>query len=129
MNSDLCVGRLHVGNERVSFREPLQTFSTGPAGGLCTCSAVLLRLSFETICLLGDDVALLLLAGVDVAAPILAVFPYISILGLRCHVSYVNALQNECRGEGKKQKNKESHKETKRNFLQSYTQTHTEFLP
>lgn len=103
MTSDLCVGRLHVRNVRVSFREPLETFSTSPAGGLCTCSAVLLCLLFETFCLLRGAVALILLAGVDIAAPFLAVFPYISVLSLRRHVSYMNALQNiNIRGKKKK---------------------------
>lgn len=103
MTSDLCVGRLHVGNVGVSLREPLETFSTSPAGGLRASSAVLVRLFFQTVCLLRGAVALLLLGRVDVAAPFLAVLPCIPILGLRRHVSYVNGLRGKnIRGKGKK---------------------------
>lgn len=102
MSSDLCVGRLHVRNVGVSFREPLETFSTGPAGGLRMRSAVLFRLFFDTVWLLRGAVALLLLCEVDVAAPFPAVFPYVSVLGLRRRVSYVNALQNKIIREEKK---------------------------
>lgn len=86
MTSDLCVGRPHVGNIRVSFGEPLETHATRPARGLC--SAVLLRPSFGRVHLLA-----LLLAGMDSVTPFLAVSPYISVLCLCRHVSYMNALQ------------------------------------
>lgn len=103
MTSDLCVGRLHMGHVGVSLREPLETFSAGPAGGLGATSAVLLRLSFQAVCLLRGAVALLLLAQVDVAAPFLAVLPCIPVLGLRRHVSYVNGLRSKnIRGKEKK---------------------------
>lgn len=94
MTSDLCVGRLHVRNIRVLFREPLETHATRPAGGLCTRSAVQLRPFFGTHHLFHGVVALLW-GGMDSVTPFLAVFPYISVLGLCRHVSYMNALQNK----------------------------------
>lgn len=102
MTSDLCVGRLHVRNIRVSFREPLETHATRPADGLCVRSAVLLRPFFGPVHLLA-----LLLGGMDSGTPFLAVSPHISVLGLCRHVSYMNALQNKDIG-GKKEDCKSS---------------------
>lgn len=85
-------------NIRVSFREPLETHAARPAAGLCARPAVLLRPSLGPVHLFHGVVALLL----DSVAPLLAVFPYISVLGLCRHVSYVNALQNRDIGGKKK---------------------------
>lgn len=94
VTSDLCVGRLHVRNIRVSFGEPLEAHATRPAGGLGARSAVRLRPFFGTVHLF-HGVGALLLGGMDPVAPLLAVFPHISVLGLRRHVSYMNALRNK----------------------------------
>lgn len=83
MTSDLSVGCLHMRDVRVSFREPLETFSTRPADGLRACSAVLFHLFFGSVRLFHRAVALLFLGGMNITVPFLAVFPYISILGLR----------------------------------------------
>lgn len=97
MTSDLCVGRLHVRNIRVSFREPLETHAARPAGGLGARPAVQLRPFFGTVRLFHGVVALLL-GGMDSVTPLLPVSPYISVLGLCRHVSYMNALRNKDTG-------------------------------
>lgn len=85
---------LYMRNIGVSFREPLETLATRPAGGLHTRSAVLLRLFSGTVCVLNRAAALLLWDGMSILVPFGTVCLFTALLDFCCHVSYVNTLQN-----------------------------------
>lgn len=95
MISHLSVGGLHMRNIGVSFREPLDTLPTSPAGGLHTRPAVLLSLFSRTIGVFNRAVPLLLLDGMNILVPFSIVCLYVAALCLCCHVSNMNTLQNK----------------------------------
>lgn len=85
---------LHVRNIGVSFREPLETLPTRPAGGLHTRSFVLLSLFSGTICVFNRAVTHLLLDRMSILVPVRIAGLFTFLLSLCCHVSYMNTLQN-----------------------------------
>lgn len=95
MISHLSVGGLHMRHIGISFREPLKTLPTSPAGGLHTGPAVLLSLFSGTIAVFHRDVPLLLLDGMNILVPFTVVFLCIAAICLCCRVSYMNTLQTK----------------------------------
>lgn len=90
----LSVVGFHMRNIGVSLREPLETISARPAGGLHARSAVLLCLFSGTICVFNGAVALLLLDEMSSLVPVSVVCLFTALLRLCRHVSYMNTLQN-----------------------------------
>lgn len=92
----LPVRRLHVRNVGVSLREPLQTLSARPAGGLHAGPALLLSLFPGNAAVLQGAEPLLLRDRVGVLVSVDAVGSEAAALPLRHHASRVNALQKQC---------------------------------
>lgn len=95
MIAHLSVGGLHMRHIGVSFREPLETLPTGPAGRLHTGPAVLLSLFSGTIAVFNRDVPLLWLDGMNILVPFPVVSLCIAAVCLCCRVSYMNTLQKK----------------------------------
>ena len=100
MFSHLSVVGLHMWNVGLSFREPLETLSTRPAGGLHTRSAVLFGLFSGIFQVFNWAATLLLLDGMSILVPVSVVWLFTSLLCLCCHVTYMNVLQNRNGGFG-----------------------------
>lgn len=92
----LSVRRLHMGNEGVSLREPLQTLSAGPAGGLHAGSALLLSLFPGSAAVFHLALPLLLRYRVGVLVSADTVCPEAAAaLPLSHHAPRVNTLQKQ----------------------------------
>lgn len=94
MTSHLSVVRLHMRNVGVSFREPLETLPTRPAGGLHTRSVILLCLFSGAICVFNRAVTLLLLDGMSILVPVSIACLFTAFHHLCGHASCMNTLQN-----------------------------------
>lgn len=89
----LSVGGLHMSNIGVSFREPLETLPTSPAGGLHMSSAVPLTLFSRTCGVFSRAVTLLLLDGMNILVPFSIVCVNTAAFCFCCHVPDMNSLQ------------------------------------
>lgn len=89
----LSVGGLHMRNIGVSFREPLETLPTSPAGGLHRSSALPLRFFSRTCGVFSRAVTLLILDGMNTLVPFSIVCVYTAAFCFCCHIPDMNSLQ------------------------------------
>lgn len=93
----LPVCALHVRDVRVPLREPLQTLSAGPAGGLDAGPALLLSLLPGTTAVFQRTGPLLLRGRVGVLVPVEPLCSEAAAFALSHHASRVNTLQKQGR--------------------------------